>query len=136
MNLYLYSQKNRCRISWASTSNEFDSFCHIIEQRQSLHQISKSLFLITANVETQKSITQYCLENEQLSKFNSRKIAAFVSKLIEDECFFILNADETDDYERLSAVQSLDSVDDVSDRNHLINIINGILSGYTEVRDK
>ncbi len=49
---------------------------------------------------------------------------------------FILNADETDDYERLSVVQSLDSADDVSDRNYLIHTINGILRGYTEVRCK
>lgn len=136
MNLYLYSQKNRYRISWASTSNDFELLCRIIGQKQSLHQISKSLIMVTANDEIKKSITQYCLENEQQSKFNSRKIDAFVSKLMEDECFFILNADETDDYERLSAVQSLDRVDDVSDRNDLINIINGILRGYTEVRDK
>ncbi len=136
MNLYLYSLENRCRISWASTSNDFDSFCHIIEQKQSLHQISKSLFLITANVETQNSITQYCFENEQQSKFNSRKIAAFVSRLMEGEYFFILNADEADDYERLAVVQALDSVDDARDRNHLINTLCGILRSYTDVRSK
>lgn len=136
MNIYLYSKNNRCRVSWVSPSNDFYLLCSILAQKQLLHKISDSFVLLTANYKTQKSITEYCRENDQASRFNSRKISTFVSKLPDDECFFILNADASDDYERLSAIQTLDNASDLCDREWFANEAQELQLAYAEIRSK
>ncbi|MDE6629778.1 MAG: HNH endonuclease [Muribaculaceae bacterium] len=134
MNLYLYSKNNRVRVSWASTSNDFEALCHVIEQDLTHHRISGSLVLLAANDKTKKSISDYCRENEEVSRFNSRKIAAFVSKLPMDEWFIILNADVADGYERLSAIQTLDNASDLCDGNRLAGDVQNLLRAYSNVK--
>ena len=136
MNIYLYSKNHRCRISWVSPSNDFALLCGKLIQEQLLHKISDSYVLLTASDRTNKIITEYCQENEQSSKLNSRKILAFVSKLSEDECFFILNADVSVDYERLSAIQTLNNAYDLCNRDWFINEAYKHLLSYAETRRK
>lgn len=136
MNIYLYSKNNRQRVSWASTSNDFDLLSSRLVQEQLLYKISDSLILLSANYRTRKKIAEYCLENDQVSKFNSRKISAFISKLSNNEYFFILNADVSNDYERLSAIQTLDNVSDLYNRELFFNGVHGQLLAYAEIGSK
>ena len=136
MNIYLYSKNNRHRVSWASTSNDFDLLSSRLVQEQLLYKISDSLILLSANYRTRKRIAEYCLENDQVSKFNSRKISAFISRLSDNEYFFILNADVSNDYERLSAIQTLDNVSDLYNRELFFNGVHGQLLAYAEIGSK
>lgn len=136
MNIYLYSKNSRHRVSWTSTSNDFDLLCNRLVQDQLLYKISDSLVLLSANDRTGKKITEYCHENEQVSKFNSRKILAFVSKLSEGEYFFILNADVSNDYERLSAIQTLDKVSNLYNRDIFLDGVRRQLFTYDQISSK
>lgn len=136
MNIYLYSKNHRCRISWVSPSNDFALLCGKLAQEQMLHKISDSYVLSTASDRTKNIITEYCQENEQVSKRQSRKISAFVSKLSDDECFFILNADAPDDYERLSAIQTLNNASDLCNKEFYINEAYRHLISYAETGRK
>ena len=136
MNIYLYSKNKRHRVSWTSTSNDFNLLGSRLGQEQLLYKISDSLILLSANDRTRNRIAEYCMENDQVSKFNSRKISAFISKLSDNECFFILNADVCDDYERLSAIQTLDNAYDVYNRESFFNGAHEQLLAYAEISSK
>lgn len=136
MNIYLYSKNYRCRVSWISSSNDFYFLCHRLAQDQLLHHISGSFVLLIANYKTKKSIAEYCRENDLTSEFNSRKISSFVSKLLDEECFFILDADISDDYERLSAIQTLDNASDLCNKKWFLNEAQALQLAYAEIRSK
>jgi len=133
MNLIFYSFTNSKNIKWESNENDTQMFFSDLKNYCPLSiPIGDKALLLQANDTTVNFVIKYSDDNEIASKYNTRKIIAFVNKLSPQECFYILDGNVTQDIVRLSAFESLNK-DNIKDINAVHSSFEASMNSYSDL---